>query len=181
MTPLIPYRVQIGSWIVSAAAMCWLYARKDDAWFLIGAAGCAAAAFLTAIAARRLASAVMPSIPDDPAQREALRVDVVSAHVRERVVVRLALEVAGVLGLGEQGGERGDEAREATGLDEQRSDPTAQDEICLMRVIDENERAARIHLASQCVGHDTIQPGLGRVVSNRHDGQASRRFDRRGG
>jgi hypothetical protein len=56
--------------------MCWLYARKDDAWFLIGAAGCAAAAFLTAIAARRFASGVMPSVPDDPAQREALRKEV---------------------------------------------------------------------------------------------------------
>jgi hypothetical protein len=76
MTPLVPYRLQIGSWIASAAAMCWLYDRKDDAWFLIGAAGCAAAALLTGIAARRLASAAMPSFPDDPAEREALRREV---------------------------------------------------------------------------------------------------------
>ena len=71
MTPLIPYRVHIGLWIFSGVAMGWLYARKGDGWFLIGALGCAAAALLTGIAARRFAR--MPSRPDDAAGREAAR------------------------------------------------------------------------------------------------------------
>jgi len=73
MTSLIPHRLLIGSWFVSAAAMCWLYVRKGDGWFLIGALGCAVAALLTGAAARRFASGSLPPLPDDAAARESLR------------------------------------------------------------------------------------------------------------
>jgi hypothetical protein len=76
MTPLIPYRVQIGAWVVSAAAMGWLHARRHDVWLLIGVAGCLATALLTGIAARRFGSDAMSSAPEDPVAREARRREV---------------------------------------------------------------------------------------------------------